>query len=104
MIQTESLHNFKKKLQNHTISFLANLKPCVRYGITVRSIAQDISAASAQVITSTKDVTPGKATKLTILETFSDGFRAEWCPPNQNPQCARTWDWNTRAQTNEMMS
>ena len=44
------------------------------------------------------------ATKLRILETFSDGFRAEWCPPNQNPQCARTWDWNTRVQTDERMS
>ena len=86
------------------LSFLANLKPCVRYGITVRSIAQDIFASSAQVITSTKDVTPGMATNLRILETFSDGFRAEWCPPNQNPQCARTWDWNTRVQTDERMS
>ena len=44
------------------------------------------------------------ATKLKILETFSDGFTAEWCPPDQNPQCARTWDWNTRAQNNEMLS
>ena len=44
------------------------------------------------------------ATNLRILETFSDGFRAEWCPPNQNPQCARTWDWNTRVQTDERMS
>ena len=32
---------------------------------------------------------------LQIVDTFSDGFTASWCPPSKDPQCANTWDWTT---------
>ena len=62
----------------------------------VRAWAQSINGESTKVQASTRDLQPGIVTNLQILETSQDGFTASWCPPSTNPQCARTWDMNTK--------
>ena len=62
----------------------------------VRAWAQSINGESTKVQASTRDLQPGIVTSLQILETSQDGFTASWCPPSTNPQCARTWDMNTK--------
>ena len=38
---------------------------------------------------------PGPAVNLAITETYQDGFKATWCPPLNDPQCAETWTLST---------
>lgn len=71
------------------------LLPCADYEIHVLARANTIFGESSPAYTTTKDVKPGRATKLQIVETFKDGFTATWCPPNINPQCAATWEHTT---------
>jgi hypothetical protein len=76
--------------------FLDNLKPCNNYGIGVKAWADEIVGVSQEKEFSSSDDKPGSATNLDITETFQDGFIATWCPPEDNPQCAKNWDWDTR--------
>ena len=90
-----NVNSFTKSL------LLEELKPCTKYQISVRAwTAGDIYGESKTIELVTQDVNPEAPENLIVSNVDQHGFLAKWCPPRENPQCARVWDWNTRENYN----
>jgi len=96
-----------------TISHSVDLEPCQKVNVTVKAMgSKDVGAISNEIHFNTTDegrktlipanvifhlfrnifiLAPGIANNVKIYDSNSNGFRAAWTDPDDNPQCGRVW-------------